>query len=461
MTGVAAVGAPSTARSGEDPPVPGGSRTARVLVVADDLTGANATAAGFARDGYRTVTIAPGQDWATIASLYPDVDSVVLTTESRHATPSSSAAAVSAAVRAGWPAGLVSKRIDTTLRGNVGVEAAAALRTVAELSGRRCVGLCLPAHPSAGRYTVEGSQLLDGRRLEDTELARDPRTPVRTSVVAEVLAAGTELAIAHVPLSTVVGDPCTLRTVLAAAVAGGADVVVADALADEHLARVAAGVAALTASEPDLAWVGIDPGPGSLALARALGLRGEVPQDRPLLAVSGSATELTGTQLRRVVTERSARVVQARHPLRDVGASVRAVVAAARCSGPGDVVVLTTALHDADRVDLAPNDAEVLAAALGRVTREVLDRTAVGGLFLTGGDVTASVLHHVGAHGVEVEDEVVPLAVAGALVGGPWAGLPVVTKGGLVGDSGTTLTCLDHLGAMARRRRRRVRANGL
>jgi hypothetical protein len=53
---------------------------------------------------------------------------------------------------------------------------------------------------------------------------------------------------------------------------------------------------------------------------------------------------------------------------------------------------------------------------------------------------------------------VVPLAVAGSLVGGPWDGLPVVTKGGLVGDAGTTVACLDHLRSNADAHRRQVSA---
>jgi D-threonate/D-erythronate kinase len=53
---------------------------------------------------------------------------------------------------------------------------------------------------------------------------------------------------------------------------------------------------------------------------------------------------------------------------------------------------------------------------------------------------------------------VVPLAVCGSLVGGPWDGLPIVTKGGLVGDAGTTVACLTHLRREADSHRRQVAA---
>jgi D-threonate/D-erythronate kinase len=68
------------------------------------------------------------------------------------------------------------------------------------------------------------------------------------------------------------------------------------------------------------------------------------------------------------------------------------------------------------------------------------------------------VLAELGSHGLEISDEVVPLAVAGTLVGGPWDGLQIVTKGGLVGDAGTTVACIDHLRHNADTRRRQVTA---
>ncbi|WP_430981953.1 four-carbon acid sugar kinase family protein, partial [Burkholderia multivorans] len=57
----------------------------------------------------------------------------------------------------GDPVGLLACRIDTTLRGNVGVTAEAALearRQLAQAAGgvpRRVIGLCVPAFPAAGR----------------------------------------------------------------------------------------------------------------------------------------------------------------------------------------------------------------------------------------------------------------------------------------------------------------------
>jgi hypothetical protein len=60
------------------------------------------------------------------------------------------------------------------------------------------------------------------------------------------------------------------------------------------------------------------------------------------------------------------------------------------------------------------------------VVRLVLAGRPVGGLYVTGGDVTVRVMAALGAHGIELEEEVLPLAVAGRLQGGPHSGLPGV-----------------------------------
>jgi D-threonate/D-erythronate kinase len=431
---------------------------ARILVVADDLTGANAAAAGFSRAGLRAVTVGLGRRFDAIAEFHSRFDVVVVTTDTRHASPAEVSDAVTTAARAGWPVDLVSCRIDTTLRGNVGVATEALLGVVAELSGRRTVGLCLPAHPAAGRHTVDGFQLLYGTRLEETELAQDPRTPVRTSSVAEVLRDGTSLRTATVPLSLVTDDARTLEGALRDQVRAGADVVIGDSLTTDHLTRLA-DAAARAARQDGFDWIGVDPGPGSVALASALGIRGH-GQGGPVLAVSGSATELTRTQLQALVGGRVIHLVRptntADRPVPDVDTTVSELVKAVGTAQPGEVVLLATALDTDDVVPLRAGDGAELPVALGRITRRALQECVVDGLYTTGGDVTAAVLDELGARGLDVEDEIVPLAVAGEIVGGPWSGMPIVTKGGLVGTADTAMACIDHLTRAAAARARRV-----
>ncbi|MFD0804021.1 four-carbon acid sugar kinase family protein, partial [Streptomonospora algeriensis] len=66
---------------------------ARILVLADDLTGANATGARFARAGMRVATVTPEQ----APRAAPDYDAVVINLDSRHVPAGQAAASVAAA----------------------------------------------------------------------------------------------------------------------------------------------------------------------------------------------------------------------------------------------------------------------------------------------------------------------------------------------------------------------------
>ncbi|MDN5559889.1 MAG: four-carbon acid sugar kinase family protein, partial [Ruaniaceae bacterium] len=231
---------------------------AEILIAADDLTGGNACAAGFAREGLRAVTTALTGATESIPDFGDRFDAIVITTDSRHFTPEAADAVTRSAVRAGWPARLLGCRIDTTLRGNVGPSAAALIDEVRKLSGERTVGLCIAAFPQAGRVTVEGRQLLNGKRLEFTELARDVRTPIRTSSVQEVLSEKTGLTTALLPLHIVSGTKEGLvEEIQRLLEQDDLDVIVSDALMPEHIDAVAQ---AAVEAAPDVRWVGIDPG---------------------------------------------------------------------------------------------------------------------------------------------------------------------------------------------------------
>ncbi|GAA1477187.1 four-carbon acid sugar kinase family protein [Nocardioides aestuarii] len=426
-----------------------GART--VLVVADDLTGANATAAGLSRAGLRAVTVADAHHPELVAEFAGRFDAVVVSGDNRHADPVDAAEDVRRALRAGWPAALVTNRIDSTLRGNVGATTEALLDELAGLTGGRVVALCVPAHPEAQRQTVAGVQLLGGRRLEETELARDPRSPVSRSEVAELVAAQTDLPVRPLPLEAVTGPAEALTAALADA-AAAPGIVVADALTLDHVERIAAAAALV----PDVTWLCVDPGPFTVAMARALGLGGDVDA-APYLAVSGSATDLTRRQLGRVRDSRPVglvRLVLDGDGRPDADATTTALHGALADAAGGELVLLASALDDDDLLDQEAR-AEV-PAVLARATRRALESERVDGLYLTGGDLAAACLGELAADGLDVADEVVPLAVAGNLVGGPWSGLPVVTKGGLVGDDDTAVACLAFLEQSAQARRRHV-----
>ncbi|WP_067966792.1 four-carbon acid sugar kinase family protein [Nocardiopsis trehalosi] len=431
---------------------------AQVLVVADDLTGANATGARFARSGMRVATVTPEH----VTRAAGDYDVVVANLDSRHLPPAQAADLVTDVIEAVWPVGLVVKRTDTTLRGNIGAELEAAWRAVRDRvpATTPVRALFAPAFPASGRVTVDGVQLLDGVPLERSELAFDPLSPMSTSVVADIAARQTSLAVRHVPIRQVTQG--VLGTALAA---GDEPIVLCDALTEQHLADIAEAAAEVHRRDGTV-WVAVDPGPAGALLADALRLRGRAAAAGPLLAVVGSATELTRRQVDAVARTGPVRFVEVDAALLAGGdpghraALLRDLAGHLATAVFPELVVVRTAGSARDVVDLPPDAKRRLPAALAALVTEAVHGapTAPSGLYTSGGDVTSAVLDALGAHAFEVGGEVVPLAVHGQLTGGPLDGTPAVTKGGLVGDDTTLVECLGKLRRAVRARTRTVPA---
>lgn len=169
-----------------------------LLVVADDITGALDTGAQFARHGYR-IYVSPLEH----ASALPagGLDVLVVDTESRHLPPVQAAERVLRAVTAGG-ARVYYKKTDSTLRGNIGAELEAMLR-----ASKRDAVAYLPSYPDAGRVVRQGVLRVDGIPLEETEYARDPLNPVRTSSIAKLIAEQTALPVRIATSSEAVESP--------------------------------------------------------------------------------------------------------------------------------------------------------------------------------------------------------------------------------------------------------------
>ena len=96
----------------------------------------------------------------------------------------------------------------------------------------------------------------------------------------------------------------------------------------------------------------------------------------------------------------------------------------------GHIDILTGRINDA------------LAEMAARVIQAV---PAVKGLYATGGDVTQALCERFGASGLDLRDEVLPLAAYGLFSGGEFDGLHVVTKGGSQGNSDAINLCVNYL----------------
>ncbi len=132
----------------------------KILIIADDLTGAADCAAACRPDALVILDDSSG---------VPGAEVVAFDANTRSVTAEHAAAETARIVRS-YPASIVYKKIDSTLRGHVAAEIAAALRAYRSMGHPEAIAVVAPAFPTMGRTTKGGCQYVRGIPIENGDL---------------------------------------------------------------------------------------------------------------------------------------------------------------------------------------------------------------------------------------------------------------------------------------------------
>lgn len=157
----------------------------KILVFADDLTGANDVGLqfldlGFSCSSYISNDMLLGDN----KSLKYKTDIQVIDTETRLDSPKSAYLKLRNLLKIVKNDNINQyyKKIDSTLRGNIGYEIDACIDEL-ELESV----IFVPAFPDTGRVTIYGNHYLNTTLLERTEFAKDILNPVETSFLPDLI----------------------------------------------------------------------------------------------------------------------------------------------------------------------------------------------------------------------------------------------------------------------------------
>lgn len=397
----------------------------RLLILADDLSGAADCALGLAATQATRVLL----DTVALDAQAPvtalDLDSRRLDAR---------AAATRHAELLGHPAmagAALYKKIDSTLRGNVAAEVAAL--------APRGLALVAPAYPALGRTTQDGIQYLDGVPVDQTDVWRNEGLTGSADLVAQLGAHG--ISCARLELATL-RQPVALAVALRRALDSGLPALVCDAERQSDLEALARASAPLA---QQLFWV------GSAGLAEALpvalGLVGtSTPHPRvagPVLTVVGSMSRHSQTQAERLFAgshQHWQRLAPTwlLEPQHTAARTALATTLAQRLASGEDVLV------SLDQQARNPHQAVALSQALAELLQPALREAAA--LMATGGETARALLARAGITALDLHGALAPGV---ALASTQWLGrsLRVVTKAGGFGQPDTLLDAWRHLRA--------------
>lgn len=405
----------------------------RVLIIADDLSGA-ADCGIACVDAGLNATVSLG------STNHTDVDVLSIDAHTRVLHPRAAAERVHELVcqYASDPSILLFKKIDSTLRGHLGVELAAALdarrRTVPN-----SIAIMAPAFPAKGRTTLRGMHYVDGVPLHETEMWKreDPRGEANIAAMME----GSGLRCKLLDLAVVRESRSSLHTIMER-IAETADVLICDAETVSDLFAVASAASALG----DRAlWV------GSAGLAQYISRSAEphtaedavevaLPQTSgTVLFVIGSVSRRTKHQAAILLSSAAVRGIVVPPEVLLAGATYPEWTAFTRelndAVAQGDDVILLCGSEPEVQPELRPK----LSGALGEMTAGLSGK--VGALVASGGETARKVLDGWGVQEMKLYGELekgVPISTARSNGSHP---LTIITKAGDFGQPYTLLHC--------------------
>jgi uncharacterized protein YgbK (DUF1537 family) len=430
----------------------------------DDFTGSTDALEALAKSGLRTVLFLSSPSPELIREKFPDLRCVGVAGTSRAMSPAEMDAEFQPVLRQLWSIGapVTHYKVCSTFDSSPEI---GSIGHVADMAHESLVPgqmiSILAGAPPLRRYTVFGNHFAaygdEIYRLDrHPVMSRHPSTPMHESDLRVHLSHQTKADIALMSVTDLAGDDEHVNACEKAKLEEKPGMLLYDALTDEHLLSVG-----------QLLWQHGQRAPhfviGSsgveYALAahwRASGIisdqRAEFAPLKPveqLLAVSGSASPMTAQQIEwagnngfdciRVPTAKlvqSGAAEQAQQLVEQGLASLSAgnSVLLYSAAGPDDPSI------EATREALGKNtsgSARVLGTAMGRIARELLERTGLRRVVIAGGDTLSYATQELGLYALEMLAELTPGApLCRAYSDDPqFDGLEIALKGGQMGKA--------------------------
>jgi len=411
----------------------------RLLILADDLSGAADCAAALVSSGFSASVV--------LASLEETRDCEILSIDcnTRHLEPEAAASRL-AEIFLPYAKNrelLLYKKLDSTLRGNVAIELAAILATRRKSFSTepQAVVLLAPAFPARGRTTVDGHQFIHGVPLHESEIWKHEQSSSSTHIPSMLESAG--LRTLQLDLKLVRSERKLLQKAMNS-FATTFDVIVCDAETDEDLYSI---MSASLSLDREIIWAGS----AGLAyhLSNALEIRNEnsvaaypLSFHGPILIVIASMSSMAKHQIEVLGATSTVKILP-----------VDSYVLIAGCNTPEwsqyamDLEAMLRAGHDvvvtpkAD-TQLSSEHGRSISSALGVMMTPFAD--VAGVLIASGGETARAVLDAWGVKGIQMIEEIEP-GLPLSVTKGCNKSLLVVTKAGAFGDSHTLLRAWQSL----------------
>ena len=421
------------------------NKNPKIVIIADDFTGATDSGVQFSRRNFKTMIIT---DNDKAAKSLKNCDVLVIDTESRSDnkdTANLKAYCAGLSVE-GKNICCFYKKIDSTFRGNIGAEIAGIMDSLSISQT-----ILVAAAPNHGRTTYNGNVYVNDALLENTEVAWDPKTPVKDSYIPTILAKQTDKSIAVIKHEIVLTGERNLKTIIQRHIKNKIQIIVIDALNKEDLALIASVV---TKIDKKILFA------GSAGFAEFLPeyFKSEKAKVSNLI-IAGTTSDITRNQINFAGKHLPVLLINVNiHQLFCGNMTIektRIVDRVINASKSGkDIIIRSAPLKESINESFETGQkygfdkyqtSEKIGDFLGEITAEILEKIKINGILFTGGDTAIKAIRSLNISGTIIQDEILPGVAYGHFAGKRFRKNKVVTKPGAFGNEDAIFKVLEFL----------------
>ncbi len=427
----------------------------KLAIIADDFTGSNDTGLQFSKAGAKTGVVF---GLSNLNKALKELDVVVADTESRFDSKETAFEKVYQICRTLTQKGvpLIYKKLDSTMRGNIGAEIDGAIE-----GAKAAAALVAAAYPSMGRTTRDGICYVDGIPVAQTEIAKDPKTPISSSHISQIISRQSKRKVTLISLQDVRAGSDQICKKIKSLLKDGSQIIVADAVTDNDLAFIGAALGQLDEKIVPAGSAGLAEQMAEQVaeqMAEPLTIIDE-QEFKPIVIVVGSVSKVTRDQVAYALKKNRVEVidvkVQAILTGRQEEEKQRIIQELSKlCSQKSDIVIRSTrSPEDVEKTRRLGDEkgldtfgtSEHIARFLGALTKEICSIVKLKGLVLTGGDTAIKVVEIMKISGTIIKDQVLPGVACGYFLSDEFGDIPVVTKAGAFGEKEAIVKIIDFL----------------
>jgi uncharacterized protein YgbK (DUF1537 family) len=415
----------------------------RMIILADDLTGANDTAIQFVNRGLSAVVITHNERFNP--DFYEEYDVIAVSTNSRGMSAVDAYNAVRETIRKGKirDKSFFYKKVDSVLRGNPGGELAAVIDEIG-----------IPLVIVAPSFPANQSILKHGRLSSGTGVVD----------AVQVLSEGINRKVESIPLEEIRLGEKNMVNYIMDHHAGGTAVFIADAVSDTDLEMIYRSSMRL---EKPIVLAGAAAFASHIAASMGNTTeRYSWQADLISLKKNGSTLVIAGTRqgetaaqittLSRILSIpiihfKVSRVIEGKSQ-EAIAESFEEVAQQMRQKKNICIVAVESMfksaipLGDVARHTENENIGNIITDALGILARKLFEAFEFSVMICTGGDTSLGVCSSLEITGLQPVAEICPGIPLGKIIGGPYAGRYIITKSGRFGNNASLIEITQYLG---------------